>query len=70
VAFFWETAKAAIGFKSADTTEGTFIALQLSLRSFLGTFGTCLAATWLYFFIKRQLREKPGWLTGEPSVIS
>ena len=50
---------------SGDTSLGTFVMTRQSLRDLLSLGGSCLAATWLYFFAARRMRERPFWLAAE-----
>ncbi len=46
-------------------TLGTAIMARQYMRQFLGLAGTCLAATWLYFFAARRMHERPFWVAAE-----
>jgi hypothetical protein len=39
--------------------------MRLHIESLFETAGMSLAATWLYFFVVRHMRERPFWLAAE-----
>ena len=55
----------AIGIVPADVSLGAAVAAQGYTLKLLGVVGTCLAATWLYFFTVSRLHERPSWRAGE-----
>lgn len=58
-----------LGFVRAigHVTLGTAVMVRAQLQGLLGVGFACLAATWLYFFAVRHMRERPFWLAAEES---
>jgi hypothetical protein len=54
----------AIGIVPADKSLGAAVSAQTYVAKLLGVVGTCLAATWLYFFTVRRVHERPFWRVG------
>ena len=55
----------AVGIVPADVTLGAAVSAQTYIAKLLGIAGTCLAATWLYFFAVSRVQERPSWRAGE-----
>jgi len=55
----------AIGIVPADVSLGAAVSAQTYIAKLLGVVGTCLAATWLYFFTVRRVHERPSWRADE-----
>ena len=55
----------AIGIVPADESLGVAVSAQTYIAKLLGVVGTCLAATWLYFFAVSRLHERPSWQVGQ-----
>ena len=49
----------AIGIVPADESVGVAVSAQTYVAKLLGVAGTCLAATWLYFFTVSRVHERP-----------
>ncbi len=52
-------------FAREPMTMGAVMGIRGAMRDLFETAGTCLAATWLYFFVARHMRERPFWLAAE-----
>ena len=55
----------AIGIVPADESLRAAVSAQTYIVKLLGVAGTCLAATWLYFFTVRRVHERPSWRADE-----
>ena len=55
----------AVGIVPADVTPGAAVSAQAYTGKLFGVVGTCLAATWLYFFAVSRVHERPLWRVGE-----